>query len=316
MYFKRSGQVHESRKLYAQQILDKSTYVDDDGIGTEIEGFSDVLTELLLRKAKHSKSTHPLLGHIDDKNSSMDGFSSFFGVNTTRLDVNSAKIQRVGATAYNRCVVDNVILQKVVRETVLEHVERLAEQIPVERREVFPYLPDMLLRHEEESAVFAKAAHLNVSAGLMAIQDKHGYLVDLASELLATLPFMNGTDKAYKTFVYIASLKQLPVSNITHYYTERNNAVSGSNFSVGQFEHHRPPCQKPIPLPLIIRNALIIKETIIAANDNAISFSEAIKHLKAGVFGADALVCSRILRIASLSSIIVPNEYAIGAEIP
>jgi hypothetical protein len=106
------------------------------------------------------------------------------------------------------------------------------------------------------------------------------------------------------------------VSNITHYYTERNNAVSGSNFSVGQFESHQPPCQKPIPLPLIIRNGLIIKKTIIAANDNGIAFSEAIKHLKAGVFGADALVCSCILRIASLSSIIVPNEYAIGAEIP
>jgi hypothetical protein len=61
---------------------------------------------------------------------------------------------------------------------------------------------------------------------------------------------------------------------------------------------------------------LTIKETITTANDNGISFHEAIKHLKDGVFGADDLVCSHILHMASLSSIIVPNEYAIGADIP
>jgi hypothetical protein len=42
-----------------------------------IEGFSDVLTELLLMKTKHTKAMHPHLGHADAKNSSMDGFLSF-----------------------------------------------------------------------------------------------------------------------------------------------------------------------------------------------------------------------------------------------
>jgi hypothetical protein len=227
----------------------------------------------------------------------VDGFSSFFGFNITRVDPDSGKIMRLGSVGYNHGVVDNVILQKVVRETVLEHVDRLHNQFPVEGRELLPYLPTMLLRHEAESSIFAEPAHLNVSAGyeslaitgLLPIQDKDGYSLDLSAELLAAIPFTNGTDKAHESLSKIAHMKKLPVSNITHYYTEMNNAASGSNFLVGKFEQHRPSCQKPITLPLIIRNALTIKETIIAANDNGISFREAIKRLKDGVFGADNL---------------------------
>jgi hypothetical protein len=240
------------------------------------------------------------------------------------VDNDTGKILRLGSVGYNRGVVDNVILQKVVRETVLKNVDRLHKQFPIERCEALPYLPTMLLHHKAESAIFAEPAHLNISAGyeslaitgLMAVPDKHSYSLDLSSELLAAIPFMNCTDKAYEIFAKIANLKKLPVSNITHYYTEMNNATSGSNFSVGKFERHCPPCQKLIPLPLIIRNELTIKETIIAANDNGISFQEAIKCLKDGVFGADHLVCSRILRMTSLSAIIVHNDYAIGADIP
>jgi hypothetical protein len=35
---------------------------------------------------------HPLLGHVDAKNSAMDGFSSFFGVNITKVDTDSGKL--------------------------------------------------------------------------------------------------------------------------------------------------------------------------------------------------------------------------------
>jgi hypothetical protein len=150
----------------------------------------------------------------------------------------------------------------------------------------------------------------------MDVQANHGASVVLLAELMSGVPFMNGADKACDGFTHIASLNELPSSNITKYYVDRNNKMTGNDFSYGCFEHHRPPCQKPIPLPFIIHNSFVISQIIKAANDDGLPFSEALKTLKKGVMGAHSLVAPQILCLLFLTGNIISNHYAVGADIP
>jgi hypothetical protein len=150
----------------------------------------------------------------------------------------------------------------------------------------------------------------------MDVQANHGASVILVAELMSCVPFMNGADKGFDGFTHIASLGELPSNNITKYYVDRNNTMTGNNFSHGNFERHRPACQKPIPLPFIIHNSFVISRIIKAANDDGLPFSEALKILKRGVMGAHSLVAPRILCLLSLTGNIVSNRYAVGADIP
>jgi hypothetical protein len=321
-FFQRSGDVYDARKKYAKRIVVKSSYHNDEGNVNIIEGTSFVGNTLSLKKIKQTKTTCPLDGHVDLYNSGMDGFSGFFGISKTRVST-SGEIVRLGAVGYNRAAVDHVTLQKVVRQTVLHQVGPVTDRsFPVDRRVVFPYVPQMLNGHEAEGGVFAVPSHLNLAVfesllctGLMDAQDKHGHSGALVAELISAVPFMNGTDKAFNGFTHIASLDELPAVNMTKYYVDWNNATSGSNFSVGRFQRHRPSCQKPIPLPLIIYNNVKLYLIIKEANDNRLSFSEAMKIAKKDVYGADSLVAGRILRTLSMTGNIISNRYSVGAEI-
>jgi hypothetical protein len=130
------------------------------------------------------------------------------------------------------------------------------------------------------------------------------------------VPFMNRANKAFDGITHIASLDELPSNNITKYYVDRNNKMTGDNFSYGCFERHHPPCQKLIPLPFIRHNSFVISRIIKAANDDGLPFSEALKTLKKGVMGAHSLVAPRILCLLSLTGNIISNRYTIGADIP
>jgi hypothetical protein len=152
--------------------------------------------------------------------------------------------------------------------------------------------------------------------GIMDVQANHGALVVLVAEFMSCVPFMNGADKAFDGFTHITSLDELPSTNITKYYVDRNNKMMGNNFSYGRFECHCPPCQKPIPLPFIIHNSFVISRIIKAANDDGLPFSEALKTLKKGVMGAHSLVAPQILHLLSLTGNVVSNHYAVGADIP
>ena len=322
-FFLRSGDVYDSRKKYAKRMLSVSGHVEDEGELNVIEGNSYVGNSLSLDKIKQTKGKAPLDAHIDLHNSAMDGFSGFFGVSKTQIS-STGVIVRVGATGYNRAVVDYVILQKAVREAVLHRVGPVAERsFPVDRRVVFPHVPLMLAEHAGEDDVFAVPSHLNISVsesllgtGILGVQDKHGHSVALLAEVMAAIPFMNGSDKGYDGFRHIAELEHLPSGNMTKYYVDRNNAISGNNFSFRQFQRHRPSRQKPVPLPRILYNSVAISRVIKQANDNGLSFSEGMKLVKRDMYGVDALLASRILRVLSLTGNIVSNEYAIGAEIP
>jgi hypothetical protein len=322
-FFRRSGNIYDSRKKYANNILVQSGYVHDDGDTNVIEGNSYVANVLLLKKIRQTKMNVPLDGHIDKYNSDMDGFSSFCGVSKTTIS-NSGEIVRVGVVGYNRAAVDHVTLQRVVRQTVLHQVGHVADSMfPPDRRIVFPHVPRMLNEHDAEDGLFAVPSHINISVfesllctGVMDVQSKHGHATPLAAEIASSVPFMNGTDKAYDAFTHIASLDELPSVNMTKYYVDWNNATTGSNFSTGRFQRHRPPCQKPIPLPHIIFNNLVLFRIVKAANENGMVFEDALKIMKKHIHGADSLVAGRILRMLSLTGNIVSNRYAVGAEIP
>jgi hypothetical protein len=151
----------------------------------------------------------------------------------------------------------------------------------------------------------------------MDIQANQGASVVLVAKLMSGIPFMNGADKAFDGFMHIASLEELPSDNITKYYVDRNNKMTGDNFSYGCFERHCPPCQKPIPLPFIIHNSFVISRIIKAANDDGLPFSESnTENFEEGVMNAHSLVALRILCLLSLTGNIISNHYAIGADIP
>jgi hypothetical protein len=143
--------------------------------------------------------------------------------------------------------VDHVTLQKVVKQTVLHQVGPVAEKLfPKECLDVFPHVPRMLCEHAVEGGVFAVTSRLNIAifkylicTGIMDIQANHGALVVLVAKLMSGIPFMNGANKAFDGFTQIASLDKLPSTNITKYYIDRNNKMTGDNFSYGRFECHR-----------------------------------------------------------------------------
>jgi hypothetical protein len=181
----------------------------------------------------------------------------------------------------------------------------------------------MLGEHAAEGGVFAVPSHLNIAVfeslicmGIMDVQANHGASIDLVAELMSCVPFMNGADKGFDGFTHIASLEELPSDNLTKYYANRNNTMTGNNFSHGSFERHRPAYQKPIPLPFIIHNSFVISQIIKAANDDGLPFSEALKILKRDVMGAHYVVAPWILCLLSLTGNIVSNRFAVGADIP
>ena len=321
--FLRSGDARDSRKKRAKRALSASGCAEDEGELNVVEGNSRVGNSLSLDKIKQAKGKAPLDAHVDLHNSAMGGFSGFFGVSKAQTS-STGVIARVGATGYNRAVVDCVILQKAVREAVLHQVGPVAERsFPVDRRVALPRAPRTLAERAGEDDVFAVPSHLNTSAsesllgtGILGAQDKHGHSVALLAELMAAAPLVSGSDKGFDGFRHIAELQHLPSGNMTKYCVDRNNDISGSNFSFGQLQRRRPPRQKPAPLPRALCNSVAISRVIKEANDNALSFSEAMKLVKRDTRGADALLASRALRLLSLAGSAVSNHYAVGAEIP
>jgi hypothetical protein len=169
----------------------------------------------------------------------MDGFSGFFGVSKTQISRLGTVVQ-VGAVGYNHVSVDHVTLQKVVKQTVLHQVGPFAEKLfPKECVDVFPHVPRMLCEHVAEGGVFAVPSNLNIAVfeslicmGIMEVQANHGASVVLVAKLMSGIPFMNGANKAFDDFTHIASLDELPSTNITKYYIDRNNKMTGDNFSL------------------------------------------------------------------------------------
>jgi hypothetical protein len=237
-FLQRSGDMYNSRKKYAKRILVESGLAVDESTLNFIEGNLYVGNCLPLVKIKQTKAKAPLDGHLDIYNSGMDGFSGFFGVNKTQIS-RLGTVVRVGAVSYNLASVDHVTLQKVVKQTVLHQVGPVAEKLfPKERLDVFPHVPCMLCEHAAERGVFAVPSHLNIAVfeslictGIMDVQANHGASVVLLAELMSGVPFMNGANKAFDGFTHIASLDELPSTNITKYYVDRNNKMTGNNFS-------------------------------------------------------------------------------------
>lgn len=59
----------------------------------------------------------------------------------------------------------------------------------------------------------------------------------------------------------------------------------------------------------------MIRDIILAANDEGQSFSMSMEKLKKYAYGIDAVQGPRLLRILSNAGCIVPNDYSVQAQI-
>ena len=323
--FDRSTNLFHSRKKFAQLSLEATGHASPNGSVNIIENFSEIRNNLDLTRLEETKREPPCFPHFDDGNSAMDGFSSFFAVSKTEYDKKAGTVVRLTITGYNKSSVDNLMTQKVIADRV--HI-LVGDVVP--STHVVGYVSGLLAEHSRRfelssipgSDLFVVDANPNISVfdslsvySLLSVLAKHGNAVPMVSELACALFLTNGNDKKYYAFKHLEELETLPKDNLTVYFANWCNAEFGNVFSKGKFQRFRPPTQKPYGLPVAISNNLVMRDVIMSANNDGQSFSNSMEVLKNNVHGVSTVQGPRVLRVLSNVGCIVPNDYAVQAEL-
>jgi hypothetical protein len=143
---------------------------------------------------------------------------------------------------------------------------------------------------------------------------KHGSPLPLVAELASALFLTNGNDKVYHAFRHLQGLATLPKENLTMYFANWCNGEFGDVFLKGSFQRFHPPTQKPYGLPVAISNCLVVRDIVLSANEDGQSFSKSMEVLQKYAHGVSGVQGPRILWMLSNVGCIVPNDYAVGAE--
>jgi hypothetical protein len=148
----------------------------------------------------------------------------------------------------------------------------------------------------------------------LSVLGSHGNSLPLVAELASAIFLTNGNDKVYHTYRHLEELATLPKENLTKCFAKWCTAEFGDAFLKGSFQCFRPPTQKPYGLLAAISNSLVVHDIILSANNDGQSFSESMEVLKKYAHGVSDVQGPWILRMLSTVGCIVPNDYAMGAE--
>jgi hypothetical protein len=161
------------------------------------------------------------------------------------------------------------------------------------------------------SGLFVVDANPNISVfdllatySLLRVLGKHGSPLPLVAELASALFLTNGNDKVYHAFRHLEGLETLPKDNLTMYFANWCNSEFGDVFLKGSFQRFCHLTQKPYGLPVAISNCLVVRNIMLSANDDGQSFSKSMEVLQKYAHGVSG----------EQGPCIVPNDYAVGAE--
>ena len=322
--YDRSSSLFRARNKYAYQAFEATGHAASEGSLNVIENFSEIRNNLDLTRLEEMKHEPPCFPHFDEGNSGMDGYSSFFSVNKTEYDKETATVVRLALTGYNKGSIDNLMMQKAVADRIHTLVGDVVPSSSVVSR-VSGVLAEQSRRYDiggkPRSDLFVVDADPNISVfdslpaySFLSVLGSHGNSLPLVAELASAIFLTNGNDKVYHAFRHLEELSTLPKENLTMYFAKWCNAEFGDVFSKGSFQRFRPPTQKPYGLPVAISNSLVVRDVILSANNDGQSFSESMEVLKKYAHGVSDVQGPRILRLLSIVGCIVPNEYAVGAE--
>jgi hypothetical protein len=149
---------------------------------------------------------------------------------------------------------------------------------------------------------------------LLHVLGKHGSPLPLVAELASALFLTNGNHKVYHAFRHLEALETLLKDNLTMYFANWCNSEFGDVFLKGSFQQFCPPTQKPYGLLVAISNCLVVCDIMLSANDDGQSFSKSMEVLQKYAHGVSGVQGPRILWMLSNVGCIVPNDYAVGAE--
>jgi hypothetical protein len=93
------------------------------------------------------------------------------------------------------------------------------------------------------------------------------------------------------------------------------NGEFSSIFSKGKFQQFLPPTHKPFPGPVAVGNNLVMRDIMISANDEGLTFSKSMEVLKNEAYGMSTLVGPKVLRTVSNVGSIISNDYAVQVEL-
>jgi hypothetical protein len=319
-----STSLFHARNKYAKLAFEATGHTVTDGSVNIIENFSEIRNNLDLTRIEEIKHEPPCFAHFDDGNSGMDGFSSFFSVNKMKYDKQAGTVVRVALTAFNKSSIDDLMMQKAVADRIHTLVGDVVPSNAVVSQ-VSALLADHSQRYDNSgkprSDLFVVDANPNISVfdllatySLLRVLGKHGSPLPLVAELASALFLTNGNDKVYHAFRHLEALETLPKDNLTMYFANWCNSEFGDVFSKGSFQRFRPPTQKPYGLPVAISNCLVVRDIMLSANDDGQSFSKSMEVLQKYAHGVSGVQGPRILWMLSNVGCIVPNDYAVGAE--
>ena len=323
--YDRSSNLFQYRNKFAKFALEATGHVPPDGAINLIENFSDIRNDLDLSRLAETKHDPPCGAHFDSGNSGMDRFSSFFSVSKTEYNEEARTVCRLANTGFNKISVDNLMAQKVIADKAHILVGEVEPSSAIVDS-LCSLLSEQSLRYERagipRSELFTANAGPNISSfdsllthSFLSVLEKHGNSLPLVAELSSALFLTNGNDKAYYAFKHLEELERLPKDNLTMYFANWCNEEFGSTFSSGKHQRFRPATQNPYGLPVAIVNNLVIRDIVISANDEGESFSQSMEKLKKKAHGVKTVLGPRALRVLSSAGCIVPNEYAVSAEL-
>jgi hypothetical protein len=304
-------------------LLSRPPVTVTDGSVNIIKNFSEIRNNLHLTHLEEIKHKPPCFAHFDDGNSGMDGFSSFFSVNKTKYDKQAGTVVRVALTAFNKSSINNLMMQKAVADRIHTLV---GDVVP--SNAVVSQVSALLADHSQcydtsgkpRSDLFVVDANPNISIfdllttySLLRVLGKHVSPLPLVAELALALFLTNSNDKVYHPFRHLEGLATLPKDNLTMYFANWCNSEFGDVFLKGSFQIFGPPTQKPYGWSLAISNCLVVRNIMLSANDGQ-SFSKSMEVLQKYAHVVSGVQGPRILWMLSNIRCIIPNDYAVGAE--
>jgi hypothetical protein len=172
------------------------------------------------------------------------------------------------------------------------------------------------------SNLFVVDANSNISVfdslsthSLLSVLQKHGNMVPLVAELTSALFLMNGNEKAYKACKHLEELERLPKENLTMYFANWSNGEFGSIFSTGKFQQFCLPTQKPFLGLVAVVNNLMMRDTMISANDEGQTFIKLMEVLRNEAHGMSTMVGPKFLWTVANAGFIIYNEYTVQAKL-
>jgi hypothetical protein len=192
-----SSNFFHARNKYPQFALENTGHPSPDGTINILENFSEIRNTLDLTRLSENKLEAPCFPHFHEGNSSMDGFSSFFAVSKTEYNKRAGTVLCLAITGYNKRSIGNLILQKVIADTVHSVVGGVQSSTDV-LTSISPPLSEYSLCYDlarkPHSDLFVVDANPNISVfnslsthSLLSVLEKHGNVVPLVAELMSAL---------------------------------------------------------------------------------------------------------------------------------